>query len=282
MTIASAISSGQEAVNNAGMSASDYLNRLTSSVKMKPKGMDGIGGFLFDYESETSVTLAAEITDHYAENGTVLNDHRVTKPLKVTLRGFIGEVIFRKQAGLTGLISLMQSKLGVVNAYLGHYTPQALNKVQAVLTQSQTVINKVNDYADKTKNIVSMFQKGAPGQTKQQKAYASLKAMFEAGTLFTIEKNRSPKISVNTPWTLLDDMMIETVVFTQGEDTKYATDISVTLKQVRLAETQTGTVDPTQFQARAQDQSAPQADKGITKGSTANVSALLSIFSGGR
>jgi hypothetical protein len=281
MTIASGISAGQNAVNSAGMKASDYLNQLTSGkIKVKPKGVAGIGGFVFDYEGETTVTFSAEITDHYSENGGVLNDHRIVKPIRVTLRGFVGEMVYKRKAGLAGFLGLIQSKLTTVPAYLGKYTPQALGKVQGVLTQAQNITDKVNNYAERTKNIVGMFQKAVPGATAQEKAFATLMAMHEAGTTFVVEKDAKyqPKISVATPWTVLDDMMIETILVTQGEDTKFQTDISVTLKQVRFADTQSATIDPSQFAERAAQQAEPNKDKGTTKGTTANVSLLSSVF----
>jgi hypothetical protein len=284
MSISSGISSAQGAVNSAGMAASDYLNQLTSGkIKMKPKGVKGIGGFVFDYEGETSVAMVAEISDHYAENGAVLNDNRIVKPLRVTLRGFVGEVVYRRSSGLTGFLGLLQSKLTTVPAYAGKYTPQALAKVQGVVSQAQTVVEKVNNYAERTKNIVGLFQKSIPGATAQEKAFNTLLAMWQAGTLFEVAKDSkyTPKISVATPWAVLDDMMIESVTMTQGEENRHQTDITVVLKQIRLAETRTATVDPTQFSSRAANQSETESDKGTTKGTTVDYSkSLLSSIVG--
>jgi hypothetical protein len=237
MTIAESIQSGQDAVSGAGMKASDYLDRLTGRYKVKPKTMDGIGGFVFDYEAETSVTLQSEITDHYAEDGTVLNDHIVTKPVRVTLRGFVGELVYRRKSGVAGVLSTIASKLTTVDAYLGKYTPQAIGKIQGVLANAQTLTTKINNYADRAKNIVGMFQKGAPGKTKQEQAFHKLRSLQTAGTMFTVEsgvnKEQSPIISAVTPFVFLDNMVIETVVFSQGEDTKFVSDITVTLKRRR-------------------------------------------------
>lgn len=282
MTIAEGITSAQGAVSNAGMKATDYVNQLTSGkIKVKPKGLAGIGGFVFDYEAEANLTLEAEITDHYAENGSVLNDHRVVKPLRITLRGFVCEIVHKRTAGISGLLSTIQNKLTTVDAYLGKYTPQALSKVQGMLTQAQNLTDKINNYADSTKNIVGMFQKALPGKTKQEKAFNTLLGLHNAGTVFTIQNPgpwRSPIISAVSPWGMLDDMMIETVHLTQSEDNNQQTDISVTLKQVRFADTQETTVDPTHFSDRASKQTQPLADKGATKGATQNVSLLYSGF----
>jgi len=298
MTIAEGISSAPGSVSSAGMAGADFVNQLTSTkIKVKPKGLAGIGGFVFDYEAETTLTMQAEITDHFAENGSVLNDHRVVKPMKITLRGFVGEIVYQRTAGIAGLLSLLQSKLTTVPAYLGKYTPQALGKVQGVLTQAQTISDKIDQYADRTKNIVGMFQKSAPGATKQEQAFNTLKAMFLAGTVFTVVKSpspwaiqnqqlygippskpRSPKISVVSPWAMLDDMMLETVTFTQDETNKFETDISITLKQVRFANVQTTQIDPNSCAGRAGQQNAPAADNGNANGTAQNVSMLHNIF----
>jgi hypothetical protein len=282
INIGQGITTGQNTVNSAGMKASDYLNQLTSGkFKVKPSGLKGIGGFVFDYEADTSVTMSADITDHYAENGSVLNDHRVVKPLRVTLRGFVGELKYERTAGLAGFLSLLQSKMGVIPAYLGDYTPQMLGKVQAVVTKGQDVVNKINNYAERTKNIVGMFQKSAPGQTKQQQAFASLLAMHKAGTVMTVDyvgPQRPPSVSVVTPWVTLDSMMIETITITQDEGNKYQSDISVTLKEVRMAETKSSWIDPTQFSPTCGPQYSPATDKGQTKGK--NQTGLDQIFHG--
>ena len=284
MTIAEGISSAQESVSSAGMAASDFVNNLTSTkIKVTPKGLAGIGGFLFDYEADSTLTMSAKITDHFAENGSVLNDHRVVEPLKITLRGFVGEIVYKRTAGVAGLLSLLQSKLTVVPAYLGKYTPQALGKVQGVLTQAQTISDKIDNYADRTKNIIGMFQKSAPGATKQEQAFNTLKAMFEAGTVFTVNipaPQRSPIISAVSPWGLLSDMMLETVTMTQDETNKYETDISITLKQVRFASTQTSTVDPTAMAATTGQQSASQADKGQANGTHVDLSTKSLAYAG--
>jgi hypothetical protein len=285
MTIAAGISAGQDAVNGAGMKASDYLNQLTSGkIKVKPKGVEGIGGFVFDYEAETSVSMTAEITDHYAENGAILNNHRVVKPIRVTLRGFVGEMVYKRTSGLAGFLGLIQNKLTTVPSYLGKYTPQALGKVQGVLSKAQTITDKVNAYAERTKNVVSMFQKAIPGATKQEKAFNTLLAMFNTGTTFVVEKDSKyqPKISAVTPWAVLDNMMLESVTMAQGEETKSQSDITVVLKQIRVADTQTTTIDPSQFSGRAGNQSEPEKDKGITKGTTVGPSLLRSMFGGGQ
>src|SRR5262245_9752879 len=104
----------------------NYLDGLANKYIVRPKTVLGIGGFVFDYEGDTRVSRQADITDHYAENNDFINDHMAMRPFRLTLRGLVSELVFEKPRGILGALQTIQSRLGVVPAYLGKYTPQGL------------------------------------------------------------------------------------------------------------------------------------------------------------
>lgn len=259
MSFVQPVKSGLESVQNGR----NYLDTLANRFVVKPKTVRGIGGFVFDYESETTVQLQADITDHFAENNTSIQDHIAQRPARINLRGFVAELAVKAPEGLHGLFTAIQSKLGVVPAYLGDYTPQALQKVQAVLTQTQSVVNRIDQGLARVKNIVQVFDNSAPEPTKQAKAYAQLEALYLSKQVFVVE----------TPYKMFDNMVIESLSISQDETTRDWSDISVGLKQVRFAEVRLVADDGT-FASRTAAQRAAVADKGKTKGQEVSVSAL--------
>lgn len=231
-----------------------YLDTLANKYVVKPKNSKGIFGFVFDYEGEASARLQAEITDHYSESNTVLNDHIALKPLRVTLRGFISELVFLKPQGLLGALGSIQNKLTTVPAYLGKYTPGGIAKIQKAITQTTNIVTRIDQSIARVKNIVGLFSKAAPQKSKQEKAYAQLQSLYFA---------RSPMI-VETPYGIFGNMVIESLAFVQDDITKTWSDISVALKQINFVQEAQGTPDKN-VNRHAQQAQGP-IDKGKTQG----------------
>ena len=229
-----------------------FLDSLTNKYILKPKDAKGIGGFVFDYEGHTQAELRAEITEHFTENNTSINDHIALKPIKITLKGYVGELVQAAPTGLTGILGAINNKLDVVDAYLGHYTPGMVQKLRAATTQIQNVATKINNAVSRVKNVVGFFTNASPAPTKQELAYQQLSNMFAEKLIF----------SVVTPFNFFDNMVIEGLSFMQDEDTKSWSEITVTVKQVRFATLEYTQFDPNDFHGRAMAQAQDQVDKG--------------------
>lgn len=246
----------------------DYLDTLTNKFILKPKIAQGIGGFLFDYEGEDSLHFQAEITDHYAEDNKVINDHIAIKPTKITLHGYVGELVQKKPFGITGILNSIQSRLTSLPGLLGTYTPAAIQKLSKVVTQTQNTISNINQSIGKIQNIVGLFTNSSPGQTNQQNAYNWLYGLFVTKQVFTVD----------TPYTYFDNMVIESLSIVQGEETKSWSDITVTLKQIRTVAVKVVS-DPNANRNIQQAQS--QVDKGKSTGTATNQSLLFQGTVGG-
>lgn len=251
----------------------NYLNSLTDKgpAILRPKTVIGIGGFVFDYAGEISVTRQVEITDHYMEDNSVANDHIGIRPVRLVLKGLSSEVVQTQPAGLLGIVDLLQNKLGQVPALLGKYTPQATQKLTAALTQAQKTINQIDTGLSRVKNIVGLFGKANPGNTKQSQDYLFLEALIDSRQVFLVE----------TPYKIFDNMVIENLGVTQPDETKYQSDVVVTLKQLRFVEVKVSSVANPNLAGDAAKQRTPPVDNGRTKGGSAFYDTFVKPFKGG-
>ena len=244
-----------------------YLDNLTNKVSLlKPKSVKGIGGFVFDYEGETSVTYNADITDHYTEENVFINDHIAIKPARIVLKGFISELKYKKPAGILGALEFLGDKMTALPAYLGGYTPQVTQNMFDAISKAQSVVTQIDGAIKKAQNIIGMFPNSSVADTAQKKAFDQLYSMFSGKQVF----------SLKTPYKIYPSVAIETLTFVQNEDDKYTSDISVTVKEVRFAEVVFSKTDSANYAKKTAAQKASLADNGKTKGTEKPVSLLSS------
>jgi hypothetical protein len=240
-----------------------------ANTVLSPKDVKGIAGFLFDVPDSDSINLDWDITDHFTESNSFLNDHKVKKPVIITLSGFVGELVFRSPAGVEGAAQEISNRLEAVDAYLGDFTPGAVQEAQRVVQQAQSAISAINQTLDKVQNVIGFFDGEEPEETAQQKAFNQLSALGDEVIVAT-----------QTPWGYFDSMSIMALGFTQDGTTKEITDISVTLKEIRVSETKTTDFDKNQFPVREQVQSGPEEDQGNIRAQNENSSLLFKTLGG--
>lgn len=243
----------------------DYIDNLANKYIVKPKNAKGIFGFVFDYEGESSATMQADITDHYAEDNTVINDHVALRPLRIQLKGFVSELILKKPEGLVGALDLIQNKLTTVPAYLGDYTPGVISTIQKAITKTQNVVNTIDQSISRVKNIAGLFTKSTPPISKQESAYLQLQAFYFA---------RFPML-IETPYGSFNNMVIESLSFIQDESTKFWSDITVGFKQLNFVKE--AQASPDKNINRFQQQTQEVIDKGKTQGKSLAASIVDGI-----
>ena len=225
---------------NAVSNGQSYLDNLANNYLVKPATAQGISGFVFDYEGETQIVADSEITDHYTESNKFFNDHDARRPLEITMRGFVGELVQKAPQGLLGAISGLQNRLTTIPGMLGKYTPGALAKVQGVLNSAENVVNKVDNAVAQAKNLVGLIAGGSAAPTKQAQAFGKLMALrdscqvFNLVTPFGIMAARDSATGKAGPRMFV----IKRLTFTQSEETNMVSDITVTMKEVRFADVQ--------------------------------------------
>lgn len=209
----------------------DTLDILTADLQqyvVAPLNAFGLGGFLFDVEGESIANLDAEITDHYAEDNRALQDHIAIRPRRITLKGYVGEQVYRKENSDNSILAQAVQKLTTVSAYLPQLSAAATQVQQVIDGASPSGNISLNDAADIYGLVQNVIQSFGP-QSAQQKAYNYFKSLQSAGVLFAIQ----------TPWEFLTSMAIENITAIQDEKTKGITDFSIRLKQIRIAKTKT-------------------------------------------
>lgn len=214
---------------------------------------------LFNYEGEQVASLTTDITDHYIEDNSTIQDQAALKPVLITTQGFIGELNDIAPAALEAVKEVAE-KLTTVGSYVPQLSTTALlayaNAFQLYQTASSIVDSAVQTWSsilgDDNQSVINgagLIPGGAP-QTKQQIYFQQFYGYWQNRTLFSIQ----------TPWAIFQDMMIQTLTATQSAETNVITDFQITFKQLRFASTQqVGNVlysDNNNFMGRAFSQGA--------------------------
>lgn len=240
---------------------------------VSPLNAFGVGGYVFDVAGDTIAQLSSEITDHYTEDNRAIQDHIAIRPRRITLKGYVGELIFNGSQSDNGFLQKATQKLTVLSGYLPQLSSAAI-QLQKTLEDpfnSDLTLSDAADIYSLAKNML-----GSVGdQSRQQNAFLYFQALQQQGILMAIQ----------TPWELLSNMAIEQITALQDETTKFVTDFTVIFKQIRIATTlttayskaSTGGLPPPggiSFQGDAALQSAPTTLLGIVPGQSLPLSSL--------
>jgi hypothetical protein len=213
----------------------DALSAALQNYVVSPLNAFGLGGFVFDIEGEATTRLVAEITDHYTEDNKAVQDHIARRPKAVTLRGYVGELVYKPDGsgGAGAILQTLTPKLTEISAFLPSVST-ATQQLQSVVTNQSVGFNEgLSDSADifaLVKNILA----ASGDMANQQNAYNYFQACWEQGILMGIQ----------TPWAFLTNMAIESVVAIQDEKTNSMSDFAVTYKQMRFAKTISAAYSP--------------------------------------
>jgi hypothetical protein len=227
---------------------------------------------IFNYEGEQKVSLTADITDHYIEDNTAIQDQIAIKPTIITTHGFVGELndIF---PGFPQTLNQLQSKLVTISSYTPALSLTALialataqqayqvvsQAAKAVVsglasingTGQQSVINGAG-ISNGNSSVVNQAT-----QTQQQLYFTQFYSYFINQALFTVQ----------TPWAVFQDMAIMSLTAIQDADTNVITDFEIQFKQIRYASSLVDTsniIDPNDTDGQLSDQSAPVSNNGTS------------------
>ncbi len=233
---------------------------------------------LFHIEDENTVTLTSDITDHYAEDNTSIQDQIALKPEVITVTGFIGE-LNDVVPPLLQPLKTAADKLTLLGPYQPVLSASALIAYnQAVQTYAiaaltvNTAISAIQSIAGSGENIDPAtgkpFAQGFtfPSQNKQQQMFTSFYAYWSNRNLFTVQ----------TPWAIFTDMAIQTIRSVQDADTRVISSFEVTFKKMRFAQLSVA-FDVSNVTGRLQQQAASEVNHGVIQGTPAGaLSARIS------
>lgn len=217
--------------------------------------------FLFHYEGEQTVTLESDITDHYVEDNTAIQDQIALKPEVITTKGYIGELNDIAPPALQ-LLRSAANKLTVIGAYTPALTVTALIAYSEAFFLYQVASNAVDSAIAAWSSITNQGESviGSNGlqvsgnQTKQQVAFQTFYGYWRNRTLFTVQ----------TPWAIFQNMAIKSVRPIQDAETNVISEFEVSFKMIRTASTFTISNNSASVDGQLKSQAAPETDLGTS------------------
>jgi len=208
------------------------VNAATDLILVSPEKYTGFTestlskntvGFKFQIVGDEVLNLQSDITDHYAEDNSSIQDHIALRPIRFTVSGFIGELTNEVPDALEA-VKETADRLGT----LSYYLPSISNTAQRIYN---TAI-QVYQLGQKIKNAGAVSA-SVKVQTKQEKAYQDLEKLWRNRTLFWVA----------TPYGQFSNMAIENISVTQSADSKFISDFSITFKEVKFSKVSLATKD---------------------------------------
>lgn len=241
----------------------------------------GIAGFKFHIPESEQVNMESDITDHYTDSNSVIQDHVAKRPVVLTLSGYQGEYFYSVNeiedalANVTPVLSLVkqfvpklsaatiQAKQGWLNYQNTINTGGGIGENQNIdplktLTENTTLANKAGVLWNSLNGVdlFKLFQDLYKLKSAQTRAFLFFEALWKSEAVFTVE----------TTWKRYDNMMIQKVLPIR-ESNADITSFTVTFKQMNFAQTRFESLN--NAAGRTRSQLAKQANKGISKGSEA-------------
>lgn len=194
------------------------------------KGNNQYTGFIFDLKEDYSLTLTSDITDHFTEDNSAIQDHIALKPIIVEVSGKVAEknllTPYDEQAETDGFKKLL-NKVDSISGRLGSLTNLAPN----IFNQARDILNTAKSVYDTYKTfdnfVKAKKEDKSLKQTRQSKIVTMFKEYWQQRQVFVIV----------TPFCILNNMYIMDFVATQPRNTKYITDIKIKFKQIKVART---------------------------------------------
>lgn len=199
------------------------LSTLEQKAIVRPNNPPyGVAGFIFDIVLDDEVNLTSDITDHYIENNTAIQDQIALRPETITLRGVVAELVKRTPPPNTA--SRTTNPLPQVAELTPEFTLGAAQALVDLAVQERERARA----AVASQSLYNLYQNRAatqPNQTRQSSAFLYFRSLWKSRELFTVE----------TPWGYFTSMAIESLRVFQDETTKYATEFTITFKKIRVA-----------------------------------------------
>jgi hypothetical protein len=207
----------------------NIIANVANGAIVRPTGTvptSGINGFVFDFLGEEEITLESEITDHYTEDNSSIQDHIAQKPIRYVCKGYIGELFNVFPNAILSILTSVQTLDAIpsLQPVFSSQASQVYDQLAAVGDQAVNVIGQ----AQSLNALISGISTTA---NRQQNAYTTFLNLWQNRVLCTVE----------TPYQVLYMMAIERVTPVQNENTQIITEFTVSFKQIRLATTLTST-----------------------------------------
>lgn len=268
--------SGSSIIAQARKYFKDSLEGNTAIVSVLSN--TGIAGFKFHIPQTEQVKMESDVTDHYIDNNSVVQDHIINKPVTIALNGLQGEYLYSNNKIEDALAKVVPT-LTLIKEYIPTLTAaakQAKNKWYQYKNQVETInTNNLSNYdlynpstysdlslAAKAKlmwdtmngvDLFKLFQEIYKLKSAQTRAFLFFETLWRCAVPFTVE----------TTWKRYDNMIITSLVPVRDKNADI-TDFTISFKQIRT--TQSLVINLKEEAGRRKMQTAAETDKGIVQG----------------
>lgn len=236
-------------VNNIGNVFSTMKDRVKSYF-ISESTEKGVTDLRLDIIGEETLTADCDITDNYVESNISYQDQISLKPKIFTIQGEVGELVwYQRDPNQQGLGQLAQRLEGVIS--LLPVRSKSFNQMKSKVMKGLQWIDTASNAIDKINKLADI------NGNAQQQAY---------NHLISLRDNRTP-LTIQSPWELLVDYVIQNVKFTQPKETKDKTLIIITFKEFRTS--MLGDVvpfDESKYQGNAVFENQPKEEIGKVSG----------------
>lgn len=240
-----------------------------------------IAGLYFDIIQEHNISIQNSITDNWVENNTAIADHIAHQPLIITLRGISGEIVFVPPTKTLdtlykGVNSAIQNRLADGKMANNNVIIDKLTLIPALLPPVDNITQLAKNAVQYIESSYKLYEKIIKNFTNNNREshlwqiYRELEEISASNTAMIVE----------TPFKVFDNMYIQSINFTQGNQL-YSADIVLTLKQINFTETLTTGVDEKTMAKYNAYARAKQENHGLVPGKTIDNSILNDKFGNG-
>lgn len=215
----------------------------------------GIVDLKLDIIGEETLTADCDVTDHYVESNIAYQDQISLKPKIYTINGEVGELVWYQKDSYSQSFGQVAQRLEGVISFLP-VRSRAFDQMKTKVMKAAQWVDTVSNAASKIANLSALGD-------SQQQAFIRL---------MEFRDGRFP-ISIQTPWGILENYVITNMSFTQPQNTKDKSLISITFKEFRTTSiSELVDFDPQKYYGNAAFENQPLSDIGVTDGLDVSIS----------
>jgi hypothetical protein len=234
--------------------ASSYVNKIPTTQDLinliynqfpvvKPKS--GYDGIVFQLIEKQSINFESDISQHILEDGTIIQDHIVHKPIKLTLIGLQAEETFQLQTLSQGG-EYISKQLGTIGNYAPEFTNGMQQQFNAIYAQTTQITNYIDSAVQNTKSFFDFLGGFVPADSKQAELFYKLYVAWYSKTPRTIELpigDFDPKTRQTTTSRALENMVIRSISWDMNtaQTGKTLSNVRVEFEQIRTTTAKTYT-----------------------------------------
>jgi hypothetical protein len=220
-----------------------YQPTLQNGLPINPPAI------IFQYEGEQTVTLDSDITDHWTENNSTIQDQIALHPEAISTHGFVGELTDAPPNALLAALQIAANTLTIIPGLAPQFTLAAIEQYNAALYAYQVAQNATNALVSAFSTVSGSGEavigsngisnaSGFNGVGKNTIASSQGKQQIYFQQFYGYRANRV-LFTIQTPWAVFQNCAIKSLRAIQDAETKMVTDFEVTFKTIRFASTTT-------------------------------------------